>query len=83
MFVFDSYKFLVSAPRILVGALHPTDSGPGSASRPSRFTCEERAAGIHLTKSWVELGASLDAEENTKLSASAKNRTRIPRSSNL
>lgn len=68
--------------RYVVGAPPPPlpsrGYGPGSVSRSGRFACEERAAGISLTKSWVEPGAGLEAAERRRVSASANNRTAIP-----
>jgi hypothetical protein len=88
MFVFDILQISSGycTSRYVVVALHalvpppppPRGYGPGSVSCPGRFTCEERAPGFRLTKTWVEPAAGLEAAERRRESASANNRTAIP-----
>jgi hypothetical protein len=53
------------------------DGGDLSASRPGRFTPEERAPGTQWTAGWVGPRAVLDAVAKRKKTASAGNRTPI------
>jgi hypothetical protein len=58
------------------------DRGEWSASRPSRFTLKEHSIGIYEI-GWVDVWVSLDAVEESNVSASARNQTPITSSSNL
>jgi hypothetical protein len=54
----------VIAPPFVTSAL---DRGEWLASRPGRFTPEERTSGIHWIGGWVDVRAGLDALEKRKV----------------
>jgi hypothetical protein len=57
-------RYRNTAPPFLTSAL---DGGEWSASRPDRFTSEERDPGTHWIGGWEGLRAGLDAVKKRKI----------------